>query len=107
MGYEIAHHVQRLLDIADRVAKAHETDPSGKNARSVQVELQADCLSGVWGRSAFSRSRLTVGDLNEALKEAQIIGDDYIQRAARDMVDSSQWTRGSAQQRQHWLRTGV
>jgi uncharacterized protein len=106
VGHEIAHHVQRLLGIADRVAKADDADPKGKNARSVQVELQADCLSGVWGRSAYRRSKLTVRDLSEAVKEATVIGDDYIARAAGDVVDSSMWTHGSSQQRELWLRTG-
>lgn len=106
VGHEIGHHVQRLLGIADRVAKADRADPSQKNARSVQIELQADCLSGVWGRSAYQRSKLTAGDLDEALKEAELIGDDYLAQAAGDVVDSSQWTHGSSQQRQHWLRTG-
>lgn len=106
VGHEVAHHVQRLLGVADRVAKANAADPSAKNARSVQVELQADCLSGVWGRSAHQRSKLTIADLHEALREAEVIGDDYIAQAAGDVVDSSQWTHGSSQQRQYWLRRG-
>lgn len=106
VGHEVGHHVQRLLGIADRVAKANQADPSLENARSVQVELQADCLAGVWGRSAFLRSKLSVADLNEALHAAKIIGDDYIAHAAGVVVDASQWTHGSSQQRQHWLRTG-
>ena len=70
------------------------------------VELLADCLAGVWSRSAYPRSELTTRDLDEALKAAEVIGDDYLQRAAGDVVDSALWTHGSSQQRQHWLRTG-
>jgi predicted metalloprotease len=106
VGHEFGHHVQQLLGIAAAVADANQSDPSGKNARSVQVELQADCLAGVWGRSAYPRSELTVADLDEALKAAEVIGDDYIQRAAGDVVDSALWTHGSSQQRQYWTRTG-
>jgi uncharacterized protein len=106
VGHEFGHHVQQLIGIAGSVADANRVDPSGKNARSVLVELQADCLAGVWGRSAFPRSELTVRDLNEALRAAEVIGDDYLQRAAGDVVDSALWTHGSSQQRQHWLRTG-
>lgn len=106
VGHEVGHHVQKLLGIADRVAKANETDPDQENSRSVQVELQADCLAGVWGRSAFRRSQLKVGNLNEALTAAKVIGDDYIARAAGAVVDSSMWTHGSSAQRQHWLKTG-
>jgi predicted metalloprotease len=106
VGHEFGHHVQQLIGIAGSVADASAADPNGKNARSVQVELQADCLAGVWGRSAYPRSELTIGDLNEALRAADVIGDDYIQRAAGNLVDSTQWTHGSSQERQYWLRNG-
>jgi uncharacterized protein len=106
VGHEFGHHVQQLVPIAAAVADANQSDPSGKNARSVQVELQADWLAGVWGRSAYPRSELTVADLDEALKAAEVIGDDYIQRAAGDVVDNALWTHGSSQQRQYWTRTG-
>jgi predicted metalloprotease len=106
VGHEFGHHVQQLIGISGSVADANQGDPNGKNARSVQVELQADCLAGVWGHSAFPRSELTIGELNQALKAADVIGDDYIQRAAGNVVDSTLWTHGSSQQRQYWLRTG-
>lgn len=106
VGHEFAHRVQQLIGIASSVAEANQADPSGKNARTVLVELQADCLAGVWGHSAYPRSGLTIGELNNALEAADVIGDDYIQRAAGDAVDSSLWTHGSSQQRQYWLRTG-
>jgi predicted metalloprotease len=106
IGHEFGHHVQQLLGVSASVADANRADPSGQNARSVEVELQADCLAGVWGSSAFPRSELTLTDLDEALKAAQVIGDDYIQKAAGDVVDSAQWTHGSSQQRQTWVTTG-
>jgi pimeloyl-ACP methyl ester carboxylesterase len=106
VGHEFGHHVQQLIGIVGTVADANKLDPSGQNARSVQVELQADCLAGVWGRSAYPRSELNIGDLNGALKAADVIGDDYLQQASGDIVDSTLWTHGSSQQRQYWLRTG-
>jgi predicted metalloprotease len=106
VGHEFGHHVQQLIGIAGGVADANKVDPGGENARSVLVELQADCLAGVWGRTAYPRSELTTRDLDEALRAAEVIGDDYLQRAAGDVVDSAQWTHGSSQQRQQWLRTG-
>jgi predicted metalloprotease len=106
VGHEFGHHIQQLIGIAGSVADANRSDPGGKNARSVQAELQADCLAGVWGHSAYPRSELTTGELNAALKAADVIGDDYIQRAAGDVVDSTLWTHGSSQERQYWLRTG-
>lgn len=106
VGHEFGHHVQQLIGIAASIADANRDDPGGKNARSVQAELQADCLAGVWGNSAYPRSGLTVRDLNDALKVAGVIGDDYLQRAAGEVVDSALWTHGSSQQRQYWVRTG-
>jgi predicted metalloprotease len=106
IGHEFGHHVQQLLGVSASVAEANRADPSGQNTRSVQVELQADCLAGVWGRSAFPRSELTLTDLDDALKAAQVIGDDYIQKAAGDVVDSALWTHGSSQQRRTWVTTG-
>lgn len=106
VGHEIAHHIQRLVGVAARVHAANEADPAGKNARSVQVELQADCLSGVWARSAFPRSQLTATDLREALKTADAIGDDYAARARGEIIDPATSTHGSSAQRQHWLTTG-
>ena len=106
IGHEFGHHVQQLVGIAGSVADANHANPSGENARTVRVELQADCLAGVWGHSAYPRSPLTTGELDEALKTADVIGDDYIQRAAGELVDSSLWRHGSSQQRQYWLITG-
>lgn len=106
VGHEFGHHVQQLIGVAGSVADADRRDPAGENARSVRVELQADCLAGVWGRSAYPRSGLTNAELRNALKAADVIGDDYIQRAAGLVVDRALWTHGSSRQRQYWLRTG-
>lgn len=106
VGHEFGHHVQWLSGIAGSVADADKVDPKGENARSVRFELQADCLAGVWGHSAFPRSELTIEDLRGALKAAEVIGDDYIYRAAGLVVDSALWTHGSSLQRQRWVTTG-
>jgi len=106
VGHEFGHHVQHLLGITRSVVDANRVDPKGENARSVRFELQADCLAGVWGHSAYPRSELTIEDLRGALKSADVIGDDYLQRAAGYVVDSALWTHGSSQQRQYWVRTG-
>jgi predicted metalloprotease len=77
-----------------------------EKGRSVEVELQADCLAGVWGRSAYPRSAFNITDLFDALTTARVIGDDYLQKAAGNVVDTSLFTHGSSEQRQSWLRTG-
>jgi predicted metalloprotease len=106
VGHEVGHHVQRLLGIANHVDAASKADPSRKNALSIQVELQADCLAGVWAKSAYPRNQLNPSSLAEALRTAKVIGDDYIQTATGQVVDAAMWTHGSSAQRQQWLRAG-
>jgi predicted metalloprotease len=106
VGHELGHNVQRLANVASHVDALNRADPSGKNTRSVQVELQADCLAGVWARSAYARSEFGVTDLYDALKTAQVIGDDYSREAEATVADPSVFTHGSAHQRQLWLKAG-
>ena len=106
VGHELGHHVQHVIGVAGRVAALDQQDPGGANPRSVRVELQADCLAGVWAHSSQARGQLTEADLNDALKTAALVGDDYQQRAAGRVVDSALWTHGSSAQRQHWLTSG-
>jgi len=106
VAHEVAHHVQQLLGISRAVALANDANPGERNARSVKLELEADCLAGVWASSAYRRSRLSAHELNEGLRTAQLIGDDYLARARGRVVDSALFTHGSSEQRQEWLRTG-
>lgn len=106
VGHELGHHVQHVLGIDQRLAALNQQDPSGTNARSVRTELQADCLAGVWAHSSKSRGELTDADMNHALKAAALVGDDFQQKAAGQVVDSAAWTHGSSAQRQHWLKAG-
>ena len=106
IGHEFGHHIQHLLGIDRQVAAVNHANPSGENALSVRVELQADCLAGVWAHSVYSRGELTTGDLEEKLRAAALIGDDFQARAASRPVDPGLFTHGSSAQRQHWLRTG-
>jgi predicted metalloprotease len=103
----VAHDVQRQVGIADRVAAAARTDPNARNKLTTNAELQADCLAGVWARSAYPRSALTTSDLVEGIETADKIGDDYDARLRGEYsLDTSAWTHGSSAQRQLWLRTG-
>jgi uncharacterized protein len=106
VGHEFGHHLQTLLGISQSVQAANQQDPAGENGRSVRLELQADCLAGVWAHSVYSRGELTQEDLDQALRKAAVIGDDFQSRMAGQVVDSSLWTHGSSQQRQTWLTTG-
>jgi predicted metalloprotease len=106
VAHEVAHHVQVLLGISQRVAATDEIDPQGKNARSVRVELQADCFAGIWAHTAYRRGDLTAADFADALRAAAVIGDDFLQHKRTGTITPHDWTHGSSAQRQHWLTTG-
>lgn len=106
VAHEIGHHVQNQLGISSRVAAANQANPSLQNPLSVRVELQADCLAGVWAHSSYQRQLLSPGDLQDALNAAAAVGDDFLQHATGNMVTPESWTHGSSAQRQHWLTVG-
>jgi uncharacterized protein len=106
VAHEVAHHVQVLLGITGRVRAADQADPAGRNARSVRLELQADCFAGIWKHATYQRGQLTAEDFADALRAAAIVGDDFQQRRATGTIVPEDWTHGSSQQRQQWLTTG-
>jgi predicted metalloprotease len=107
IAHEVAHHVQSVLGTLQQVAVADEADPDGANARSVRVELQADCFAGVWAHSAYRRGALTQTDFADALRAAAVVGDDFLARAAMGVERPPEsFTHGTSAQRQHWLTTG-
>jgi predicted metalloprotease len=106
VAHEVAHHVQKLLGILQRVAAADEQDPSGENARSVRFELQADCFAGIWIHSRYVRGQLRDDDLADALRAAAVVGSDFQQHLAGAAIRPEDWTHGSSRQRQQWLTTG-
>jgi uncharacterized protein len=107
IAHEVAHHVQSVLGILQQVAVADHSDPDGANARSVRVELQADCFAGVWAHSAYARGALTQADFADALRAAAVVGDDFLTRAATGVTRPPEsFTHGTSAQRQQWLSTG-
>jgi predicted metalloprotease len=104
IGHEFGHHVQRLLTID--TGAAGQRFPSTKNALSVKGELQADCLAGVWAHTAYGRGPLREAALDDMLRKADAIGDDFAARNAGEVVDTGLFTHGSSAQRQLWLSTG-
>jgi uncharacterized protein len=109
IAHEIGHHVQALLGISERVqARMQQVGEAKANALSVRLELQADCLAGVWANHANkSRHLLEQGDIDEALNAAAQIGDDRIQMRSRGYVSPESFTHGSAEQRKHWFTAGI
>lgn len=109
VAHEIGHHVQTLLGISERVhAAQRRSNEREANAMSVRMELQADCLAGLWGHHANrTRGILEAGDVEEALNAASAIGDDRLQRQAGGYVTPDSFTHGSAAQRQRWFNRGM
>ena len=107
IAHEVGHHVQTLLGITETVASTRQRGGSQTNAVSVRVELQADCLAGVWAHHAKqARDILEEGDLEEALNAASAIGDDRLQRQAQGRVAPETFTHGSSRQRVAWFGRG-
>src|ERR1700720_4480435 len=110
IAHEAGHHIQNLLGILPRVTRMQQQAGSKAeaNALQVKVELQADCLSGVWvNREEKKRPGfLEAGDIDAALTTATAIGDDTLQRQATGRVVPDSFTHGSAAQRKQWFMTG-
>jgi uncharacterized protein len=109
VAHEVGHHVQTLLGIADRVQQLKErTDQRGANRIQVRMELQADCLAGVWAKlNNQLKSRLEQGDIEEGLNAAAQIGDDMIQKnMGSGRVVREAFTHGSSAARVRWFTQG-
>ncbi|WP_395699270.1 neutral zinc metallopeptidase [Aquabacterium sp.] len=109
IAHEVGHHVQNLMGISAKVEQARRRgSQAASNALSVRLELQADCLAGVWGHHAQqARQILDQGDVEEALNAAAQIGDDTLQRHAQGRVVPESFTHGSSQQRVAWFKRGM
>jgi predicted metalloprotease len=108
IAHEIGHHVQNQLGTTEKMApqRARAGD-GGSNARSVLIELQADCFAGVWGHFAQQRKLLEPGDVESGLAAAAAIGDDRLQRQSQGQVSPESFTHGSSAQRVRWFRAGL
>jgi len=109
IAHEIGHHVQNLLGISSEVRRRQSgLSKADANQLSVRLELQADCLAGVWAhRADKAKGILEEGDVEEALNAASAIGDDRLQRQSRGTVVPESFTHGTSAQRQRWFRTGL
>jgi uncharacterized protein len=107
LAHELGHHVQNLTGIEPQVRRAMQARPDLQNELSVRLELQADCLAGVWGHSTAQRQILEAGDVESALNAAAAIGDDRIQRMSGGWVQPETFTHGSSAQRVGWFKRGL
>ena len=118
IAHEIGHHVQNVLGISSDVRARQRSEPDLANQYSVRLELQADCLAGVWGYQAAQRESdvsaasgniiaLDPGDIEEGLGAAAAVGDDRIQEAGTGRSNPHSFTHGTAEQRVRWFTTGL
>ena len=109
IAHEVGHHVQTLLGISQKVRELQSrVGPAEMNQLSVRMELQADCLAGVWAHQAHkSRELLEAGDIEEGLNAASSIGDDRIQRKTQGRIVPDAFTHGSSAQRVRWFKLGL
>ena len=109
IAHEVGHHVQNLLGIAQEVhGLRQQVGETEANALSVMMELQADCLAGIWAHHTERAEQiLEQGDVEEGLNAAAAIGDDRLQRQAQGYVVPDAFTHGSSAQRVRWFREGL
>jgi predicted metalloprotease len=109
IAHEVGHHVQNLLGIMSKVqARQRRAGERDANLLSVQLELQADCLAGIWASLANrDRKILEHGDIEEGLNAAAMIGDDTLQKRAQGYVVPDSFTHGTSDQRQRWFMAGL
>jgi len=112
IAHEFGHHVEDALGVMDQVASEQQSDPSKANDLSIRLELEADCLAGVWANSVWAQpdeanvESITDADIRDGLNAAAAVGDDRIQEQATGTIDKESWTHGSSEQRTHWFQTG-
>jgi uncharacterized protein len=107
VAHEVAHNVQDQLGILGQAnLERQRSSQEDSNYISVQIELQADCLSGVWARNAAALNQPDRADLEEAINAARQIGDDTLQANAGQRPMPHTFTHGTSEQRARWFATG-
>ena len=110
IAHEYGHHVQDVLGTMDQVQQQQTS--SNANELSIRLELQADCLAGMWAHWVSANpdesdvESITDADVRDGLNAAAAVGDDRIQEQATGTIDKESWTHGSAEQRMKWFNTG-
>lgn len=108
IAHEVGHHVQNLMGVLPRFNRIRSRLSQGEaNAMSVRVELQADCLAGIWAHHTGQKGLLEVGDIEEALNAAFQIGDDTLQKRAQGYAVPDSFNHGTSEQRQRWFARGL
>ena len=107
LSHEVGHHVQHLLGVDQKVRELQARSSKAEaNQLSVMLELQADCYAGVWGHSVEREGILDPGDMEQALRTAEAIGDDRLQKQSMGRVVPDSFTHGTSAQRYFWFKKG-
>ena len=111
IAHEVGHHIQTISGISDQVRRAQQRASQAEgNALQVRMELQADCYAGVWAaraRNSAGQPVMEEGDMEEAMRAANAIGDDTLMRSAGQRPVPESFTHGTSEQRMSWLRRGL
>ena len=105
IGHEYGHHIQNLTGINRQIREAQRANPQAANRMQVAMELQADCLAGVW--AGKNRDLLEPGDLEAGMQAASSIGDDTLSQGSGRRINPENFTHGTSQQRMEALRRGL
>lgn len=111
VAHEVGHHIQTVSGISNQVRQAQQRASQAEgNALQVRMELQADCYAGVWAaraRNSAGQPVMEAGDMEEAMRAANAIGDDTLMRSAGQRPVPESFTHGTSEQRMTWLRRGL
>ncbi len=99
IAHEAGHNAQDQLGIMDKVQNDSTYQRTGENSLSVKLELQADCFAGLWANSLNNKNVFQPGDIDQAIKAAQAVGDDRIQQSTQGSINPETWTHGSSKER--------
>jgi uncharacterized protein len=106
----VGHHIQQTFGIAEKVQAARmRASTEEGNVLQVRMELQADCLAGIWAQEASAKGTIILedGDIDEGLNAASAIGDDRLQKKSQGFVVPESFTHGSSEQRVRWFKNGM
>src|SRR6201984_1990465 len=106
LAHEIGHHVQKIVGVENMVRRLQSGNPRMQNELSVKMELQADCLAGIWAHSTRHRNLLEQGDVESAWGAAAAVGDDRLQKMSTGHVSPDSFTHGSSPKRMPWFQRG-
>jgi predicted metalloprotease len=106
IAHEMGHHVQSVVGTSEEVRRAQGESPEDANELSVRLELQADCYAGFWASTVFEAGDLERGDLKEAFRASEAVGDDRLQSRAGGSVNPDSFTHGTSEQRRSWFTRG-